>query len=131
LAAEMGNNYYNFVIEKGILDSLIINWHPMIMEIVNDLKNGISKNIVSFKFHDSLVKIIISTAKKFNIERVVLTGGCFQNKYLLEKAIDKLKQNNFKVYWHQRVPTNDGGISLGQIKYSSINRSLHPESDRS
>jgi hydrogenase maturation protein HypF len=40
---------------------------------------------------------------------------------LLEKAITRLKQENYKVYWHQRVPTNDGGISLGQIKYASLN----------
>ncbi|HEY3250062.1 MAG TPA: hypothetical protein VGK25_02985, partial [Ignavibacteria bacterium] len=69
----------------------------------------------------SLAEMIVSMAKKTGLERVVLTGGCFQNKYLLEKAITRLKQENYKVYWHQRVPTNDGGISLGQIKYASLN----------
>jgi hydrogenase maturation protein HypF len=48
-------------------------------------------------------------------ERVVLTGGCFQNKYLLERTIRRLNEERFRPYWHQRVPTNDGGIALGQV----------------
>ncbi|MEQ1645881.1 MAG: hypothetical protein ABL959_20685, partial [Pyrinomonadaceae bacterium] len=43
-----------------------------------------------------------------------LSGGCFQNKYLLERAVSRLNEEGFRPYWHQRVPTNDGGISLGQ-----------------
>ena len=48
-------------------------------------------------------------------ERVVLTGGCFQNKYLCERAVDRLTNEGFHPYWHQRIPPNDGGIALGQI----------------
>jgi hydrogenase maturation protein HypF len=46
--------------------------------------------------------------------RVVLTGGCFQNRRLLEGAVYQLRQAGFRPYWHQRVPPNDGGIALGQ-----------------
>jgi hypothetical protein len=45
----------------------------------------------------------------------VLTGGCFQNKYLTERTIDRLKEEGFRPYRHQRVPPNDGGIALGQV----------------
>jgi hydrogenase maturation protein HypF len=45
----------------------------------------------------------------------VLTGGCFQNRRLLELAVHALRDAGFRPYWHQRVPPNDGGISLGQI----------------
>ena len=48
-------------------------------------------------------------------EKVVLTGGCFQNRYLLERAVRGLAAAGFRPYWHQRVPPNDGGIALGQI----------------
>jgi hydrogenase maturation protein HypF len=48
-------------------------------------------------------------------ERVALSGGCFQNKYLTELAIRRLRDEGFKPYWHQRIPPNDGGIALGQI----------------
>jgi hydrogenase maturation protein HypF len=71
------------------------------------------------KFHNSLAEIIIDIARKIRPEKVVLSGGCFQNKYLLERSVKRLREENFRVYWHQRVPPNDGGISLGQIKYSS------------
>jgi hydrogenase maturation protein HypF len=45
---------------------------------------------------------------------VVLTGGCFQNRYLAERASDRLVAAGFRVYRHRAVPPNDGGIALGQ-----------------
>ncbi|MDP9291126.1 MAG: hypothetical protein M3O82_02040, partial [Verrucomicrobiota bacterium] len=51
--------------------------------------------------------------------KIVLTGGCFQNRYLVERTIDKLIDAGFRPYWHQRVPPNDGGIALGQVVASS------------
>jgi len=46
---------------------------------------------------------------------VVLSGGCFQNRYLTERTVARLRAENFSPYWHQRVPPNDGGIALGQV----------------
>jgi hydrogenase maturation protein HypF len=94
---------------------LIIDWEPIIIKIIEDLKRQVSKNIISAKFHNTLAEVILETAKKSSEEKVVLSGGCFQNKYLIEKTIKILQKEGFKPYWHQRVPTNDGGISLGQI----------------
>lgn len=116
---------YNFDIEYNS-EIMIINWHLILQEIVTDLNIGISKNIISAKFHNTLTEIILSIAKKLKFERVILTGGCFQNKFLIEKSISKLQKNGYKVYWHQRVPTNDGGISLGQIKYASLSSNPSP-----
>jgi hydrogenase maturation protein HypF len=45
----------------------------------------------------------------------VLSGGCFQNRYLTERTVTRLHAEGFQPYWHQRVPPNDGGIALGQI----------------
>jgi hydrogenase maturation protein HypF len=47
--------------------------------------------------------------------RVLLTGGCFQNRVLLERAVRELRESGFEAFWPQRVPPNDGGIALGQI----------------
>ncbi len=59
-----------------------------------------------------------SIATKIRDERgindVVLSGGCFQNSFLLKNLYNKLTQNNFVVYTHRLVPPNDGGIALGQ-----------------
>jgi hydrogenase maturation protein HypF len=50
----------------------------------------------------------------------VLSGGCFQNKYLTERLIQELHAERFQPYWHQRVPPNDGGISLGQVMAAAL-----------
>jgi hydrogenase maturation protein HypF len=112
------NDYFDFDIEKteGVY---LIKWNKLVEEILADFKSSVSKNIIALKFHNTLSEIIVNIAKLAGEEKVILTGGCFQNKYLLEKTINRLTEESFKVYWHQRVPANDGGISLGQIKYST------------
>lgn len=92
-----------------------IDWRPMIRSIIDDLKNGLSKANLSAKFHNSLAEMIVTVAKNAGEQRVVLSGGCFQNRILTERAIARLQEEGFNVYWHQRIPPNDGGISLGQL----------------
>jgi hydrogenase maturation protein HypF len=92
-----------------------IDWFQMIGEIVLDHTKGISAGHISTKFHNTLAEIIIAVALKIRNRRVVLSGGCFQNKYLTERTIRRLEEEGFTPYWHQRVPPNDGGISLGQL----------------
>jgi hydrogenase maturation protein HypF len=70
---------------------------------------------ISAKFHNTLAEMIVRYAKRAEFERVVLSGGCFQNKLLTERVVGRLRAAGFRPYWHQRVPPNDGGICLGQI----------------
>ena len=113
ITAQNVNNSYSFEIDEENI--LIINWLPTMKELLMDIEKGIEPSIISAKFHNTLSEIILKYAKKVNLEKVILSGGCFQNLYLIERTINLLQKNNFKVYWHQRIPTNDGGISLGQI----------------
>jgi hydrogenase maturation protein HypF len=109
---------YEYGIKK--IDGIfIIDWTMIIKKIIEDKKNKISLNIISAKFHNTLVKVIVEIAKLINEKNVALSGGCFQNKYLLENSIKELWKNGFDVYWNKEVPANDGGISLGQIAYFS------------
>lgn len=94
---------------------IVIDWSPTIHSILEDTRTQTSPAVISAKFHNTLTEIIIKTARMVDEERVVLTGGCFQNKYLTERTVRRLEQEGFRPYWHQRVPPNDGGISLGQI----------------
>ena len=94
----------------------VVDWEPMIREILDDIRQSVETGIISAKFHNTLVETIVDVAKKMNQKRIVLTGGCFQNKYLTERAIHRLKNENIIPYWHHKVPPNDGGIALGQIK---------------
>jgi hydrogenase maturation protein HypF len=104
---------YPFELSNGVPQ--IIDWGPMIGEILVDLKNRISPGVIAAKFHNTLAEIIVEVARQVVTPKVVLTGGCFQNRYLLEQAVQRLSQAGFKPYWHQRVPPNDGGIALGQV----------------
>jgi len=93
----------------------ILDWQPMIEGVLADLKRGLPVGQISAKFHNALVEAIILTAHRVGQHQVALTGGCFQNRYLTERAVRRLEQEGFRAYWHQRVPPNDGGIALGQI----------------
>ncbi len=92
-----------------------VDWEPMIRSILEDIRNELSAEIISMRFHRALAEIIIQMARRSGLEKIALSGGCFQNKLLLEYTVELLKANRFKPYWHQRVPPNDGGISLGQV----------------
>jgi hydrogenase maturation protein HypF len=80
-------------------------------------------SLISSKFHNTVAQVILEVSEKIrrdsSIEKVVLSGGVFQNKYLLEKTIHKLAQNRFKVFTNHQVPANDGGVSLGQLLIAS------------
>ena len=66
-------------------------------------------------FHNTLADMMVRVAQSCGEEKVVLSGGCFQNRYLTERAIKRMREAGFRPYWHQRVPPNDGGIALGQV----------------
>ena len=112
----------------------IIDWRPMLERIIGDVRDGVETGVIAAKFHNTLVEIIVLTARHVGETRVVLSGGCFQNRYLTERTVQRLLETGFRPYWHQRVPTNDGGISLGQIVDASRRVAIVPlpgiEADR-
>ena len=71
--------------------------------------------MMAARFHNALVRAIVATAQEIGEERVALTGGCFQNRLLVERTARRLRTAGFEVLLHRQVPPNDGGISLGQI----------------
>jgi len=94
---------------------LLLDWSPMIQSILSDLNHHIPLSRISARFHNALAEAIVALAKHFGQTRVVLSGGCFQNRYLTERTVQRLREENFRPYWHQRIPPNDGGIALGQV----------------
>lgn len=91
---------------------------PIIYGIVKDMQRGIPESIISRKFHQTLIHLFADLCevigKENGLNRVVLSGGVFQNSILFTGLIKALEAKKIKVYTHRRVPTNDGGISLGQ-----------------
>jgi hydrogenase maturation protein HypF len=82
---------------------------------VADWRAGIPVSEISAVFHNTLAEMIVTMARQTGEKRVVLSGGCFQNKMLLERTIQRLLAEGFQPYWHRTIPPNDGGIALGQI----------------
>ncbi|HSB12632.1 MAG TPA: carbamoyltransferase HypF [Blastocatellia bacterium] len=113
---------YAFDIRKPAASSTqayVVDWGEMVKEIIDDSRRRAPVRLVSAKFHNTLVEMMIAVASRIGEERVVLTGGCFQNRYLTERAVTRLREHGFRPYWHQRVPPNDGGIALGQAVAAS------------
>ena len=96
---------------------------PIIRGIVKDMERGISPSVISGKFHQTLIHLFADLCdairKESGLKRVVLSGGCFQNSILLAGLIKLLEQKSFQVFTHAKVPTNDGGIALGQAVAAS------------
>jgi hydrogenase maturation protein HypF len=107
------NDAYPMGLNEG--PALVLDWQPMIETILIDLRHNIPASMISAKFHNALVEGAIHVAQRIGEKNVALSGGCFQNRYLLERMIRRLHEEKFQPHWHQRVPTNDGGIALGQI----------------
>lgn len=97
------------------LTCLSINWDSIILGILEDLELSKPISVISLQFHNTLAHLISDIAQKVDAKKVVLTGGCFQNRVLLERSVKLLRQNGRAPYYSQHIPPNDSGISLGQI----------------
>ncbi len=117
LGGMIDNETYPFEIgpETGPGSAGVIDWEPMIRAILDHVADHISIAQISARFHNTLVESIIAVARLTGEERICLSGGCFQNRYLTERAISRLREVGLRPYWHQRIPPNDGGIALGQV----------------
>ncbi|MBE0647768.1 MAG: carbamoyltransferase HypF [Bacteroidales bacterium] len=113
IAANNCNNSYPFRIEKTI------GVDETIRGVVDDVLKGVDSTLISAKFHNTIISIIVDSvmlaAQKEKLNKVVLSGGVFQNKYLTENIHMALKRSGMKVYSQEKVPANDGGIALGQL----------------
>ncbi|HEX2938117.1 MAG TPA: carbamoyltransferase HypF [Ruminiclostridium sp.] len=95
-----------------------IRVRQLISAIVDDVLKGREVSLISGSFHLTIAGITLNICRllreKYGINDVVLSGGVFQNLLLLSLTMDNLERSGFRVYTHRKVPTNDGGISLGQ-----------------
>jgi hydrogenase maturation protein HypF len=104
---------YSFSINKTV------SFTETFEQVFNDIHHQVPVSEISTKFHNTVIFAIYEVCKeiriRYNLNKVVLSGGTFQNKYLLENIENLLKKNDFEVFSHRKVPTNDAGIALGQM----------------
>lgn len=96
----------------------IVDFSGAIHGLIRDITGGISRELMSTKFHNTIVTAIRTVVRRINeysgITDVALSGGTFQNRYLLKRAAAVLAGDGMNVFVNQKAPCNDGGISLGQ-----------------
>jgi len=107
---------YPFDIEPS--DPWQIDVRPMIESIVREVRYRTQSGAIAAKFHNTVAAVIVQVCRRLRecegLNQVCLSGGTFQNMYLLERAVAGLRGCGFQVLLHAKVPPNDGGISLGQ-----------------
>ena len=112
---ETGSYPFRVVEEDGMG---IIKLQDLFAAIVHDLHSKTPQARIAAKFHNTVAKIIAEVCQvisaRTGLTQVVLSGGVFQNRLLLRKAVALVQGNGFEVFTHRQVPCNDGGISLGQ-----------------
>ena len=115
IAVDAADNPYWFEIAG---DGKLIRAGPIIRRVVADLIAEVPPGTISARFHAALANLILTMAQllrdRYKLNRVVMSGGVFQNWALLNAARQNLSAAGFEVFTHNRVPTNDGGICLGQ-----------------
>ncbi len=116
-ADEPGVAAYPFAVENHY--PLQIDVRPMMSAIVHDIERGASIPHIARRFHVTAAQMLVSACcqarEQSGLDRVALSGGVFQNRLLLEQLAACLTEQKFDVYTNRRVPSNDGGISLGQL----------------
>lgn len=108
-------NQKNFPFRLISSDPIRIDWEPLIRDLWTNYRQKQDPALLAARFHNTLIEAAVAVTQQLGYERVVLSGGCFQNRYLTEHLVDRLKQEHFEPFIHQRIPPNDGGLSLGQI----------------
>ena len=96
-------------------DVLILDWGPLLDAVLADRRAGLDAGIIARRIHMGLAAGIAAMAVRLRVDRVALTGGCFQNSLLTTETVRRLQRAGHRPYWHQRIPPNDGGIALGQL----------------
>jgi hydrogenase maturation protein HypF len=96
-----------------------IDLRPAIRELACELRRGASRARLAARFHATLAAAIQVACRRADRGAIVLTGGCFQNRRLLDETSARLEADGFEVLVHRRVPPNDGGLALGQAAVAS------------
>jgi hydrogenase maturation protein HypF len=113
LADPAENGSYRFRIDNGT-----IKLDEAVASLVDDVLGGAGVQVIAARFHNGIAQMVADAATRLRltsgVERVVLSGGVWQNITLLRRTLSLLGAAGFRVYFHREVPTNDGGLALGQ-----------------
>lgn len=108
------------------LNDRLFSGEKIVVAAIEDFLSGTPASKISAKFHNTIINLTQKACNRLRAEKclkdVVLSGGVFQNMYILQKLSGVLKADMFNVFTHSRVPSNDGAISLGQVYFALLNK---------
>jgi hydrogenase maturation protein HypF len=114
---------YPFRIEREG-DRRVIRLEELFAALAADMKAGVAVNEMAARFHLAVARMTVETCEQIaadtGLRVVALSGGCFQNRLLLSLTIPALERAGFQVLVHRQVPSNDGGLSLGQAAIAHL-----------
>ncbi len=115
-AAKPEDGRYGYDIQGA--ETLVVDFRPMIAEIVADVSRNVAAGDISSRFHNTLSAAVGDVCERIReatgLDQICLSGGTFQNVYLLHRTVQDLRGRGFGVFLQSVVPANDGGIALGQ-----------------
>lgn len=107
--------FYSVDMIQATGEPIVLDWAPLIKGVIMDVAEGMSNGIISAKFHNALAAGIVAVAHRVGEKKVVFSGGCFQNVYLLRRVLNLLENLGYEPVIHRSLPANDGGIAPGQV----------------
>ncbi len=115
--------HYEFSFNEIAGEPLELDLRKMFEQIIDDIQRRVDCGVIAARFHNCIAEALLETAQKAKeksgLSTVALSGGVFCNRYLANRLIKLLKENHFRVLFNRRVPSNDGGISLGQAEIAA------------
>lgn len=104
---------------------LTLDWRPTVRALTSELDGGVEVPVIAARFMNTLIRAAAEQLSRLAAEtglgRVVLSGGVFQNMYIMSRLPERLRAQGLEVYTHSRVSANDEGISLGQLMILEAN----------
>jgi hydrogenase maturation protein HypF len=105
----------HFTVETRVEGGLMVwDFAPLVRELLDEIARNTPVGVLATRFHLTLADVVAQMAEAHRGLPVALGGGCFQNRFLLQACIRRLREGGHAVYWAEQIPPNDGGISLGQ-----------------
>jgi len=124
IAEDGAEEDYDFDLINRIGEPLQLDLGKMVRQIIADIQKGRAPGVISAKFHNTISIALLAMAKQARentkLETVALSGGVFCNRYLTNRLIKLLRKNGFRVLFNREIPSNDGGISIGQAAIAAL-----------
>jgi hydrogenase maturation protein HypF len=122
---KVGRLAYPFEVQRGT-DGWLIRLRALFAALLADLEAGVPVPEMSARFHATMAQVILETCRRIagetGLRTAALSGGVFQNRRLLATVVPALRRAGFQVLLHRQVPTNDGGLSLGQAVVANFRK---------